>query len=72
MRRKIGKSWTKRIRKIDGKRRKVKVRKIGGREQIRMFGVRNLTDKSAKKIKRYRKKRYYSATDSGVSRRIRR
>jgi CTP:phosphocholine cytidylyltransferase-like protein len=72
MRRKIGKSWTKRIRKIDGKRRKVKVRKIGGREQIRMFGVRNLTDKSAKKIKRYRKKRYYSSTDSGVSRRIRR
>lgn len=41
---KIGHSWTPRIRKVHGRNRKVKVRKIGGRYQVRVMGFRNPTD----------------------------
>lgn len=36
----VGKSWSFRHRKIRGKKRRVKVRKVGGREQVRMVGDR--------------------------------
>lgn len=43
--RKIGKTWKRRMRKISGKKRLCKVRKIGGREQVRRVGRVNVTDK---------------------------
>lgn len=63
--RRIGKMWTKRFRKVNGKRRLVKVRKRGKKQQIRILGVKNLTDSSARKRGRHRKKGYYSSTDHG-------
>ncbi len=51
----MGKTWTERIRKINGERRKVKVRTINGREQVRVLKIRNTTDKNAGKKNRARR-----------------
>lgn len=61
--RKIGRSWSYRLYKIDGKKRKVKVRKIGGRTQVRVVNKLNLTDKTARKRGRRRKKGYVNNPD---------
>ena len=42
-------TWTYTTRKIRGKMRRVKLRTHMGKTQIRMVGVRNLTDKEAKR-----------------------
>ena len=40
----IGHSWTTKIRKVHGRNRKVKVRRIGKRYQVRVMGFRNPSD----------------------------
>ena len=65
MKKRIGRSWKKRIRKINGERRFVKVRKRAGKEQVRILNVRNLTDKTARRFGRKREKFKYSSTDRG-------
>jgi len=52
--RKIGKSWTKKTRTINGKKRLVKVRKIGKKYQVRKLGYRNRTDKTKSRSGRLR------------------
>ena len=66
MKKRIGRSWKKRIRKINGERRFVKVRKRAGKEQVRILNVRNLTDKTARRLGRKREKFRYSSTDKGA------
>jgi len=51
----MGKTWVQRIRKINGERRKVKVRTINGREQVRVLQNRNTTDRNAGKKNRARR-----------------
>lgn len=63
-------NWKRKIRKIDGQNKQVKVRTRNGREQVRIIGIRNLTDKTAKKQDRVRKPFYYSATDKRKCRKI--
>jgi len=59
--------WTERYRMINGERRLVKVRKIAGREQIRIPGVRNTTDKNAsRRNRKQRTKDYRNHPDSGI------
>jgi hypothetical protein len=62
--------WRRTVRKIAGERRQVKVRTRAGKEQVRVIGHRNLTDKTARKLGRKRRKGYYSSTDKGKSRKI--
>ena len=57
-------TWKRKYRKIDGENRLVKVRRIAGREQVRVVGHRNLTDKTARRIGRTRQKGVYSPTDA--------
>lgn len=61
----MGRAWKYTTRKIRGEKRKVKVRKHMGKEQVRMVGVRNLTDKEAKREhpKSKRVKGYVNNTD---------
>ena len=66
----IGKTWKRKYRSINGERRLVKVKKSRGKYQVRLVGNRNLTDKTARKYGRKRKAGYYSSTDKGKSRRI--
>ena len=40
----VTKSWSQRYRTIRGERTLVKVRKVGGREQVRIVGAVNTTD----------------------------
>lgn len=51
----MGKTWEERIRKINGEHRKVKVRRINGREQVRVLKNRNTTDRNASKKNRARR-----------------
>lgn len=55
MTRKIGSTWTKRYRVINGSRRQVWVRKINGREQVRVKKNRNTTDRTTSKVNRKRR-----------------
>lgn len=48
-------NWTERYRMINGERRKVKVRRINGREQVRVLHNRNATDANASKKNRARR-----------------
>jgi hypothetical protein len=45
----VGKSWSFRRRRIRGKERLVKIRKVRGREQVRMAGLLVTTDMGPKK-----------------------
>jgi len=50
---KIGKSWSYRTRKINGKNKKVKVRKTSnGKTRVRVVGHRNHSDYTPKKNKK--------------------
>jgi len=51
--------WKYTTRKIDGKKRRVKVRGT----QVRVVGHKNYTDKTARARGRTRRAGYYSATD---------
>ncbi len=64
------KTWRRTVRKLRGEQRQVKVRTSAGKEQVRVIGHRNLTDKTAIRQGRSRKKFHYSSTDKGKSRRI--
>jgi len=48
----ITKSWSQRYRTIRKKKRLVKVRKVGGKEQVRVVGVVSPTDKGPRGHKR--------------------
>lgn len=63
-------NWKRKYRMINGKKRLCKVRSVAGKEQVRIVGHRNLTDKTARKVGRSRKSGYYSATDKRKSRPI--
>ena len=65
---KIGSSWVKRRRKINGKMKWVKVRKVNGKEVVRMIGVRNTTDRAVSKKKRKARKKNYANTTDGAKR----
>jgi len=41
---KIGRNWSYRYRMIDGKRRRVKVRRVGNKTRVRVVGHRNKAD----------------------------
>ena len=57
--------WEKRIRKMDGKKRVVKVRTTAnGKELVRVLGNRNYKDATAPKGRK-RVKGYYNHSDSG-------
>jgi len=58
-------AWTYTKRKINGKMRNVKVRTHMGKPQVRMVGVRNLTDSARRRIdpKAKRVKGYVNETD---------
>jgi len=61
----MGKTWETKLRTINGERRKVKVRRINGREQVRVLQHRNTTDKSAGKEKRARRVKGYVNNPDG-------
>ena len=48
----LTRSWSFRHRTIRGKKRLVKVRKVGGKEQVRMGGVVDTTDKGPRRHRR--------------------
>jgi ribosomal protein L19E len=55
--------WKTSYRTINGRRRKVRVLVRNGKiVSVRVFGFRNLTDKTARKYGRKRKPGYYNAT----------
>jgi len=59
-------SWRKKVRKISGHMRVVKVKKTAKGERIRVLGHRNTTDSNASKINRNaRKKGIWNFQDSG-------
>ena len=45
----VARSWSQRYRTIAGEKRLVKVRKVGGREQVRMVGVVDTTDEGPRR-----------------------
>lgn len=62
----MGKTWKTGIYAVNGRRRKAKVRTIGGKRQIRIVGTRNRTDKGAgRRLGKLRKRRFANTTDSG-------
>jgi hypothetical protein len=59
------KNWVEKMRTIKGERRRVKVRTVNGREQVRVLHKRNTTDRNAGKKNRARRVKGYTNYPDG-------